>query len=198
MMRPSSVFQACALWVARVMQSPIQWCARAYARRIVNINVNILVAGALALAITAPVMHFVVDLEIDRHLGTKLHVQPHWIVTSLTFLVDLVADLAVYYVLHWWANHVPKRFGGTLIHPEFSDLTFMQDATKVQVERMILSPILYIVALGGQYMLHAGGMGVAWATAIGFTLGITTTRTLHTLGMLWEAHRKRRAAERKG
>ena len=187
MMRPGTVFHSC-----------VQWCARTYARRIVNINVNIIVAGALALAITVPVMHWVEVLDIHTYVGGKLHVKPPWIVSSLTFIVDLVADLAVYYVLHWWANHVPKKFGGTLIHPEFSDLTFLQDATKVQVERMILSPILYIVALGGQYMLHSGGMGVAWATAIGFTMGITTTRTLHTLGMLWEIHRKRRAAERKG
>ena len=67
----------------------------------------------------------------------------------------------------------------------------MQDATKVQVERMVLSPILYIVALGGQFLLHKSGTGVAWATAAGFTVGIATTRTLHTLWMLWEGRKKR-------
>ncbi len=173
------------------IQKCAEWCARVYTRRIVNVNVNIIVAGALALAITAPVMHWVEVLEIDLHVGLKLHVKPALVVTALTFIVDLVADLAVYYVLHWYANHAPKKLGRTLVHPEYSDLTFLQDATKVQVERMVLSPILYIVALGGQYMLHAGGMGVAMSIAVGFTVGITTTRTLHTLWMLWEGRKKR-------
>lgn len=171
------------------------WLARVYSRRIVNVNVNILTAGTLALAITAPVMHYLQHLGIIDLLAQRTGYSAQTVIAALTFGVDLIADVSVYYTLHWYANHVPAKLGGhgRLINPGYAHLSFMQDATMVQVERMVLSPILYTIALGLQHVLLRNHMAVAWATAIGFGAGILTTRTLHTLWMLYRS-RKHKAA----
>ncbi len=167
------------------------WLARVYSRRIVNVNVNILTAGILALAITAPVMHYLEHLGIIDLLAQRLGYHRKAIIAALTFGVDLIADVSVYYSLHWYANHVPAKLGGhgRLINPGYAHLSFMQDATMVQVERMVLSPILYTIALGLQHLLLRNQMAVAWATAIGFGAGILFTRTLHTMWMLYRSRR---------
>lgn len=167
--------------------------ARLYGKRIINVNVNILAAGAMAIGVLYAVMFWIDRLKIGAHIADQLKVDVKWVVLVLTFVIDLVADLAIYYVLHWYANHVPSRFGGggKLLNPEYSDLTFMQDATKIQLERMILSPILYTLALGLQWILMHNGMKPHAAGAIGFAIGITTTRTLHTIWMLWEQKHRR-------
>jgi hypothetical protein len=176
-------------WTLRAVVLSRRW----YAQRIVNINVNIIVAGLLAIGIMYAAMYWIHRLRIDRHIAEQLKVKVELVNITLSFLIDLVADLAVYYVLHWYANHVPSRFGGRgrLVNPEYSDLTFMQDATKVQLERMVLSPILYAIAGGVQWVLMRSGTLPPAAAAIGFAAGILTTRTLHTIYMLSEQRRKR-------
>ncbi len=170
------------------------WIAKQYAKRIVNVNVNIIAAGAMAIGIMYAVMFWIHRLKIDIHIADQLKVNVKFVNIACSFVIDLVADLAVYYVLHWYANHVPSRFGGggKLINPEYSDLTFLQDATKVQLERMLLAPILYVVAGTIQWILMKGHMQPPAAAAIGFALGISTTRTIHTFFMVWQ-QRKRRA-----
>jgi hypothetical protein len=169
------------------------WIARQYAKRIVNVNVNIIAAGAMAIGIMYAVMFWIHRLKIDVHIADQLQVNVKFVNIALSFIIDLVADLAVYYLLHWYANHVPSRFGGggKLVNPEYSDLSFMQDATKVQLERMVLAPILYSIAGGLQWVLMKGHMHPPAAAAIGFAAGILTTRTLHTFYMLWEGRRRR-------
>lgn len=201
--------------------------ARLYSRRIVNVNVNIIAAGLLALVVTAVFMHYFVDWQWHEVISRWTRLNSKVVITATTFLVDLIADLAVYYVLHWYANHAPGRIQKLahvekmhdLVNPEFAKpaftkesiaasplspqrikavatgkkdtgLTkaFVRDATKVQVERMILSPILYVIALGGQHALLHAHMPVAWATAIGFGAGILVTRILHTIFM-WREER---------
>ncbi len=171
----------------------MEWFQRWYAKRVVNVNINILLAGAFAIAIMWVVMHFVNVLDVDGHISRRLHVDVKYVNMTLSFVIDLVADLAVYYALHWYANHAPGKLGGKLINPEYSDLSFMQDATKIQVERVILSPILYGIAMGLQLLALHHNYRPPTAAAIGFAAGITTTRTLHTLWMVWEAKRKRAA-----
>lgn len=189
----------------------MEWLARLYARRIINVNVNIIAAGILALAFTAAFMHFFVAWQWDHAIANFLgFVSYKVVITAVTFLVDLVADLGVYYILHWYANHAPSRFGAKVLDPELaepslgSDLaeirqslrpSFLRDATKVQVQRIILSPILYIIALGGQHALLHAHVNVAAATAIGFGAGILVTRILHTLYMLREDRLARAAAQ---
>lgn len=158
---------------------------RWYRRRIVNINVNILVASAIAAFSTGGLMHGMVLLGLPEH--KKL------LVGSITFFVDLVVDLAIYYILHWAANHMPR---GTerLINPEYARTSFIKDASFVQFQRMLLSPILYIIALGGQNVMLNLDYSVFTSTVAAFGAGVCTTRLLHTLWML----RANRVARRKG
>jgi hypothetical protein len=170
-----------------------QWLSRQYAKRIVNVNVNIIAAGAMAIGIMYAVMFWIHRLKIDAHIADQLKVSVKWVNIGLSFAIDLVADLAVYYLLHWYANHVPSRFGGggKLINPEYSDLSFMQDATRVQLERMLLAPILYGIAGGVQWIMLKAHAHPPTAAAAGFALGILTTRTIHTFYMLWQGRRRR-------
>ncbi len=172
------------------------WLTRLYDRRIVNVNVNIIVAGVLALLITVGVMHALDTSGLLAKLGGLI---PDWsvrafgrtwrffgdkvTVTALTFIVDLVADVGVYYLLHWIANHRPSRKAQPK-NPAYADLSFMRDATLVQFERAILSPVLYIAALGLQNNMLHRGYSVTMATAVGFAVGICLTRVLHTMWML--------------
>lgn len=167
-----------------------------YDYRIVNVNVNVIVAGIAALGITVGVLHLmdrsgaldavtglVEGREFSipglpfRFMGEKM------VIGGLTFAIDLIADVLVYYALHWAANHMPRR--RQVLHTRaYADLTFMRDATLVQFERALLSPILYVAALGLQQRLLHTGWGLEVSTAIGFATGITITRVLHTMWML--------------
>lgn len=177
--------------------------AALYDYRIVNVNVNILAAGAAALGITVAVMH---ALEVSGWLARLSGWTSAWhvgvlgydiqvekcVVSVLTFVVDLIADVLVYYGLHWVANHMPGRKEKRRSHA-YADLSFMRDATLVQFERALLSPVLYIAALGLQNKLLHEGHGVAFATTVGFTVGLVLSRTLHTM---WMIRAERRAGVR--
>jgi hypothetical protein len=165
-----------------------------YDYRIVNVNVNVMVAGLAALGFTVVVMQFFESIGLlsamagwagAHHvhvLGYEFHVEKA-LISTLTFLVDLVADVAVYYVLHWIANHMPRSRPRPRNHA-YADLSFMRDATLVQFQRALLSPLLYVIALGLQNKLLHDGMSLAKATTIGFVVGLVITRIIHTFWML--------------
>jgi hypothetical protein len=171
----------------------IRRLARWYSRRIVNINVNIVVAGLAALVLTMGPVHF------SRYLG----IQEHWQIVVFTQGVDLCFDVVVYFALHWVANQWPglKR----LAHPEVrgegptleaaSKPSFFKDASVVQAQRAVLSPLLYLVWFVVQYVLLESGMDRVWAGAIGAVAGILLSRVLHTAWMLREE--KRRGGEQR-
>lgn len=181
------------------------WCIRCYRRRIVNVNVNIIVAGLLAMGVTVAAMKGLEHIDVPAKLA-KLVRMPWelgpftWtektVISILTLVIDLVADVLVYYVLHWLANHVPKKAAklGHLIddlNPAYAHLTFVQDATMVQVERLVLSPLFYIIAVGGQQMiLHADHSAVATSVAVPFTTAILVTRCIHTVWMHYQQKRQ--------
>lgn len=181
------------------------WCVRCYRRRIVNVNVNIIVAGLLAMGVTVAAMkgleHISVPPKLAKLVGMPWELGPFtWtektVISILTLVIDLVADVLVYYVLHWLANHVPKKAAkiGHIIddlNPAYAHLTFVQDATMVQVERLVLSPLFYIIAMGGQQMiLHADHSAVATSVAVPFTTAILVTRCIHTVWMHYQQKRQ--------
>ena len=163
----------------------LRWLGQIYARRVVNVNVNIVLAGVLALPPT------LLAVWIAHRLG----VPAGWRISLITFVTDITADVMVYFALHWLANHWPALH---LLRREDPDeppkerLSFFRDATLVQVERAALSPLLYFVLLGTQYLLtHRGYMHPVPATAIAFALGIGMTRAIHTLWMLKQERKAR-------
>src|SRR5207248_3836166 len=91
---------------------PMTWLARLYDRRIINVNVNVIAAGMAAMGITVAVMHMADRLGLlDKLRGLlpnfhgrlfghafEVHGQK-LIISGLTFLVDLIADVVVYFGL---------------------------------------------------------------------------------------------------
>lgn len=152
----------------------MRFLAELYSRRIVNVNVNVVLAGLLALPPTVLVVY------LSRHLGVTD--DQAFLITAITFFADIVFDVAIYFALHWLANHMPRR--SKWIHPAYEGLSFVRDATLVQFERAVISPLLYCVALGLQHYLMLMGSSRERATVIGFIVGIAVARVIHTLWML--------------
>lgn len=195
---------------SRIGRGPIRleimfrWIARQYARRIVNINVNIVVAGLLAIVLTA------IPLNISRHLGvTDDH---KFTILVITFVSDYVIDLFISVGLHWLANHWPRKLKGRgliqraeeVVESAPPPLPFVKDTTMIQLQRACLSPLLYVIALGMQWLLLHQGLGRETAAISGFATGILVCRVVHTIWLLridrrhwaeWEAQRTARIAE---
>jgi len=161
----------------------MKWLGRLYGRRIINVNLNVLIAGTLALLPTLWIVSLTRELGIDNKFA----------ITAITFASDLVFDVVIYFVLHWLANHLPRRWG-KVSSKAYQHLSFVRDATLVQFERMLMAPVLYTVALGLQNFLMHYGIGREWATVWGFAVGLAITRTMHTFWMLraerraWREH----------
>ncbi|MDX2146018.1 MAG: hypothetical protein SFZ23_00725 [Planctomycetota bacterium] len=165
---------------------------RLYARRIVNVNVNVVAAGLLALLPTIAVVHVLTVLGWIPH-PSEAGSHHKLLIGAITFIADVVFDVAIYYALHWLANHMPRVAAGPTHSLEVgAQPTFLRDATQVQVERMALSPLFYIVALGGQHVLLQLHVPTVTATGISFGIAILVTRTIHTFWMLRNERRARR------
>ncbi|MBX3364173.1 MAG: hypothetical protein KF866_05345 [Phycisphaeraceae bacterium] len=145
---------------------------RTYQRRkIININVNVIVAGLLAIAVAKYPVHVVGDwLGDDRKLLRAI----------AAAAIDGIADIIIYYVLHWVANHWRPLAKKGQRRKENAG-SFFKHATLVQFERYMLSPVFYLIAIGLMFTLdkHAG-MGHSWAFVCGFITAILVTRVLHT------------------
>lgn len=139
-------------------------------KRIVNINVNILASGLLAVLVAK----YPVDV-IGHWIGPDRRV----LITLAAGAVDMVVDVLLYYALHWLANHwSPPWKRSRNASPQRS---FFRDASVVQFERAILSPLYYLIAMGLMYVLQKfGGMAHGWAFVAGFTFGLFVTRIVHT------------------
>lgn len=150
-----------------------------YNRRIVNVNVNVIAAGLLALGPTVLIVH------LSRRFGVQD--DDRALITAITFVADLVSDVSIYFGLHWLANHRPGVKRLSQVDAAYRQMSFVKDAATVQVQRAILSPLLYGVAFGTLYGLLHAGWARELASAAGLVLGIMTTRILHTMWMIrWE------------
>ena len=138
--------------------------------RVFNINFNVVAAGLLAILIAKVPVAFVSGWIGHEH---KL------LITLAAAGIDMFVDVLLYYGLHWVANHwrPPSR------RPKVrkSKRAFFKDATLIQFERAILSPLYYVVAGGLMYLLQHQGIKPSWAFVWGFTSGIFVTRIVHTI-----------------
>lgn len=185
-----------------------KWLARQYAKRIVNINVNIIVAGLVAMSLgTVPV-------HLSRYLGVQD--DEHIKIKIIFFVSDWVFDLIVAVGLHWLANHMPRRYQRTrqliekaedIVEDAPPPTPFLKDAAVLQLQRGLLSFVLYPAAwLMMTAFLH-GGMARELAGMVSMILAICVTRVIHTFWLIridrraleeWERTKAaRHAAERK-
>ena len=162
---------------------PMEFLGRWYARRIVNVNVNVIVAGMLAMALTLIPVHFTRHLDINSK----------WVIVAITHGCDASFDVANYYLLHWLANHWRAFPWVKHRKPHPAGLSFIRDATLVQFERAMLVPVYYGVALAIQLvMLHSlkdGSDHRELTTVVGLGGGLICTRVIHTAWMLWSERR---------
>lgn len=141
-------------------------------KRVVNINLNILAAGFIAIALAKlPVMY------ISEWIGPNHKL----LISVIAYAIDMVLDVLVYYALHWVANHW-KPNGH---HPQSDHRTrtrrFLHDATRVQAERAALVPLFALIALGGMWALQKyAEVSASWAFVFAFTTAMLTTRVVHT------------------
>lgn len=166
-----------------------------YRRRIVNVNVNIVLAGLLALIPTVGVVHLTRYFGVGDGPPNSLTVSDKLIISGVTLVADVVFDVSIYYVLHWLANHWPNRWRKPGEDEHAPHLPFFRDATLVQFQRMMLSPILYTIFLGTQFTLIKGGMHRELATVFGFLLGVACARSLHTIWMIRSERARARRIE---
>lgn len=181
----------------------MQWLARLYARRIVNVNVNIVLAGLLALPPVVLTIHLLQRFGMSK--THSFHIAGFEILTisAVTLAADLFFDFTIYMGLHWLANHAPwrSRFlapaeklldtAEHLLEPAHKGLSFIHDAGLVQFERAVLSPVLYGAWIWIQIVLMRQGWAAESATAVGCLIGIAIARTLHTAWMLYQERRQR-------
>ncbi len=142
-------------------------------KRIVNINVNILAAGFVSIAIAKYPVYL-----IGEWIGTE----HKFLITVIAYLLDMTIDVMVYYALHWIANHWNPR--GHLPKDEARPKSrkFLHDATRIQAERAALVPLFMLVSMGGMWALqHFYQVAHSWAFVFAFAAAMIITRIAHTL-----------------
>ena len=139
-------------------------------KRIINVNLNIIASGLLAVVVAK----YPVEL-VGNWIGpTRLLA-----VTLAAGGVDMVVDVFIYYALHWFANHWSPPW--KRLRRAKPRRSFFRDASVVQFERAILSPLYYLIAMGLMYALQHRGMSHGWAFVAGFASGLLVTRVVHTV-----------------
>lgn len=142
-------------------------------KRVVNINLNIVAAGFLAIALAKfPVMY------VGNWIGTEHKLM----IAGAAYLIDTFIDVCLYYLLHWVANHWNPNGHLPKDKDRPKSRKFVHDATRIQAERMALVPIFIAIGPGGMWALQKfAGISHSWAFVIAFASAIITTRILHTI-----------------
>lgn len=142
-------------------------------KRVVNINLNILAAGFIAIAIAKyPVML----------IGEWIGPEHKLLISVIAYVLDTVIDVFVYYALHWVANHWNPRGNLPKNQKLAKSRKFFHDATRVQAERLALVPIFMLVSMGGMWALqHFHHITHSWAFVYAFVAAMFVTRIAHTL-----------------
>jgi len=144
-------------------------------KRIININVNIIAAGLVAIGMGAGIV------ELLRRAFPDL---PTIGYTAIGTGADIVCDVSLYFALHWVANHwrpIKSDNARTQERLDAKSPPFWRDASLVQFERAILSPLYYLIASGGMEGLQRSGFAPAHAMLFSYTAALAITRVLHTL-----------------
>lgn len=139
--------------------------------RIVNVNLNIVGAGLLAVLLAKWPVHVVTGWVGEEHKFAN---------SVIAAFLDGIADILIYFMLHWVANHW-RPLSPRHEHDEpDAPGAFWKNATLVQFERLTLTPAFYVIAIGGMWGLQHAGFGASWAFVLSFSVGLIVTRVMHT------------------
>ncbi len=155
-------------------------------KRIVNVNANVVLAGIAAILVAKyPVKLAGNWLTPERAESLLSFVDRDFLMTIVAALIDGAADILIYFVLHWVANHWrplrPKTEQERRVHDAAKKESFFKDATLIQFERAMLLPLFYPIAMGLMWLLLKAGVADHWGFSIGFITAIITTRIVHTV-----------------
>jgi len=147
-------------------------------KRVININVNVFVAGLFSIAIAKyPVA------VISGIIGHEQKL----LISFLAYAIDTIIDILIYFGLHWIANHWRPLKESHLVDKvttpaESKTRNFLVDVGKVQAERIALVPIFALVAISGMWALqHFASTQPKWAFVIAFIVAMLITRIIHTV-----------------
>lgn len=148
-------------------------------KRVVNINVNVFVAGVVSIALAKyPVM------LISGWIGHEHKL----LISVLAYVIDTTIDILMYFGLHWVANHWrPSRVPvstpvATIDEAPTKQHSFWVDVALVQAERIALVPIFALMAISGTWAFqHFGQIRPDWAFVWAFLIAMVVTRILHTI-----------------
>lgn len=176
-----------------------RWIVKQYGRRIVNVNVNIVVAGLLAMALATIPVALARAWGVDR-TNTAL-------IGLIYAVADFIIDFVLVILLHWMANHWPRKWKSSRELVSSAEhlveqagpppLPFLKDTTIIQFQRACLSPILY--GSYGFLFLPIFKNRLQWnpeiACFVAMLCGVLVTRVAHTFWMLHDERRWRRTWE---
>ncbi len=147
-------------------------------KRVVNINVNVFLAGLLSIILAKyPI------ILISEYIGTEHKFK----ISVIAYILDTTIDIALYFGLHWIANHWrPLEQSGIadkLTTPKDKrSKNFLLDVGRVQAERIALVPIFALISMGGMWsLLHHTNFTTGWAFVTSFIAAMIVTRILHTI-----------------
>lgn len=150
-------------------------------KRVVNINVNVFVAGVVSITLAKYPVMVISGLIGHEH---KL------LISVLAYVIDTTIDILMYFGLHWIANH--WRPSGSVERAAIENDSvderpvkkrkFWVDVALVQAERIALVPIFALMAISGTWALqHFGKIKPDWAFVWAFLMAMVVTRVLHTI-----------------
>lgn len=145
-------------------------------KRVININVNVVAAGVVSTLLVSGILWLLHDVF---RLGW-----PTWAYTGFGVVADVVLDVSLFVALHWVANQWrPLDPGSGRERRELHAVTppHLADTAQVQFERIVISPLYYVLAAAGTEGLQRLDVHPSWATFVGYIASLGITRVIHTL-----------------
>lgn len=153
-------------------------------RPLLSANTNIILAGLLAIAVAAYPVH-VVNGWVTATWGESLHQNDLKLVRTITATVlDGIVDILLFFGLHWIANHwrpLGHHCEKDKVRHTKNKGRFLKGAGRIQLERIAMGPLFYLLAMGGMFGLLKAGFSDWVAFSASFGAAILITRLLHTL-----------------
>lgn len=131
--------------------------------RIVNINLNILLAGFVSIACAG----IIINLTAPYIEGARL-------IVLFSFIVDACFDFGTFALLHTLVHKKSKP------KPRRKKRALLKDIANIQGHRIVLSVVFSIIAIGGHLLLMRHGVDRTHAFVISYGVALVLVRILHT------------------
>ncbi len=132
-------------------------------KRIVNINVNIIIASLVSIVLSLYPVYL-----------TKMISNSAGAIALISFGIDALIDGGIFIILHGFLNKKQIINGGI-------SSSLKRDIFRIQAERMVLSVFYFVFAVGGHYILIMNGLGRTAAFALSYIFALALSRYIHTL-----------------